>query len=444
MQEKEVLTMNKIYWEDKAETLDLKDIKNLQREKLKHIIEYAKEKSPYYKNSLKSIDISTIKTIEDVTIFPFTEPVNLIRDPFQFKSSEKICRVYCSGGTVSSPKILFYTYEDLNTIYDLAARKFYMMGIRNNDKIALMQPFDIYLIGFGHLEAYRKIGAVVIPLGTRLEQDFVINLIKKLQPTVIDTSPSIMRRLTNAVIKKGFIPAEDFPVKKIILAGEKITQSLREFIEKTWATKVFNDYGLMEMGIVAAECQEHEGLHIAVDQYLIEVVNPSSGEYTQEGQIGELILTPLNLRGTPFIRYRSGDLVILKDSKCPCGRTHPLIELIGRKDETLMIEGISLYPYQFDQAIQKFAPEIVNYQIIYDNIDEEDRLRFICEAKTSIDRDRLKLKIFKALSHVSIDFLEILEKSSIKVEIEIVEPLAISLTTRGKIKKFIDKRISSK
>ena len=444
MLEKEVSTVNKAYWDKAIETLDPESIINNQVENIKNLIAYVKKKSPYYKNVLRSLNPSQIRAINDITILALTEPRNVTEGPFQFKCTKKICRVHCSGGTVTSPKILFFTSEDLNIICELAARKFYMMGVRSNDRIALMQPFDIYLIGFGHLEAHRRIGAEVIPLGVRLEQDFVIGLMEKLQPTVVDTSPSIMLRLTNAVIKKGFNPLEDFSIREIILAGEKITQSMREFIEKTWGAEVFNDFGLMEMGIVAAECQEHKGLHIAVDQYIVEVVEPLSGKYVKEGEIGELILTPLNLRGMPLLRYRTGDLVKIKGSSCPCGRTHPLIDLIGRKDETLMIEGINLYPYQFDQALQNFAPEVLNYQIIYENIGKEDWLRFICEAEPSISRDTLKQRIYNALRHVSIDFLEILEKSSIKVNIEVVEPFAISSTTRGKTKKFIDKRSANK
>lgn len=432
--------MNEIYWDKTVETLDHDSIKNLQFEKLKLLIKYVKENSPYYKNILKTVDISQIRTVDDISILPFTDAYHLIENPFQFKSCEKVCRIHCSGGTVTSPKILFFASEDLNTICDLAARKFYMMGVRSSDRVALMQPFDIYLVGFGHLEAYKLIGAEVIPLGVRLEQYFVINLMKKLQPTVIDTSPSIMARLTNAIIKRGLKTAEDFSVKKIILAGEKITQSLREFVERTWEAEVFNDYGLTEIGIVAAECEKHTGLHIAIDHYIVEVVDPFSAERVQEGEIGELVLTPLNLRGTPFLRYRTGDLIRVKKSSCPCGRTHPLIELVGRKDETLMVDGINLYPYQFDQALQKFAPEVLNYQIVYENIGEVDRLRIICEVDPNIDRAKIKSKIFRALEHVSIDFLEILEKSSIKVDLEILEPFALSSNTRGKLRKFIDMR----
>lgn len=433
--------MDEMYWNEKIETLDVGATKDLQVQKLKRLVKYAKENSPYYKDVLKALNVSQIRTADDIAIFPLTEPHNVVEDSFQFRSSEKICRVYCSGGTVSSPKILFFTSEDLDTISDLAARKLYMMGVRSNDIIALMQPFDIYLVGFGHIEAYRRIGSEVIPLGVRLEQDFIIGLMEKLQPTVIDTSPSIILRLTNAVIGKGTHPSHDFSVRKIILAGEKITQPLKKFVEKTWGAEVFDDYGLEEMGIVAAECQEHKGLHIAVDQYIVEAVGPASGKHVKKGEIGELILTPLNLRGMPIIRYRSGDLVRIKSSNCPCGRTHPLIELIGRKDESIAMEGIKIYPFQLDKALQKFAPEVLNYQIVYENIGEEDWLRFVCEAELSIDRDWLKPRIFNALKHVSIDFLEILEKPSIKADIEIVEPFAISLTSRGKTKRFIDRRM---
>ena len=435
--------MDKIYWDQKHETLDLQAIRNSQLEKLKSLIRYVKKRSAYYRTTLKGVNVSALRTIDDVNVLPFTEPHEVIEHPFEFKCSEKTCRVHCSGGTVSSPKIGFFTSEDLDSICDLAARKLYMMGVRSNDRVALMQPFDIYLVGFGHLEAYKRIGAEVVPLGVRLEQDSVVALMKKLQPTVIDTVPSLILRLTHEVTRKTLSPIRDFTVRKIILAGEPITSGLKQFVENTWGAKVFNDYGLNELGIVAAECPERNGLHIAVDQYVVEIVEPWSGQAAKQGVPGELILTPLNLRGMPLIRYRTGDLVRVRNVGCSCGRTHPLVELIGRRDETLFIEGINLYAYQFDQALQEFAPEVLNYQLTYENIGEKDRLRFVCEAELAIDRDTLKSKAFEALKHVSIDFPEILEKSSIEVAIEVVEPLAISLTVRGKTKRFLDKRVGS-
>jgi len=430
----------KIYWDERIETLDPELIKENQLEKLKSLLVYVKKHSPYCRGALASVVVSEVKTLEDMQILPFTEPDSVLKDPFQFRADTVISRIHCSGGTMASPKILFFAPEDLYYIFNLAARKFYMMGIRRNDRIALLQPFDIYLVGFGHLEAHNKIGAEVVPLGVRLEQDFIVNLFEQTHPTVIDSSPSIVMRLTNTMIQQGFDLRSDFSVKRIILAGEKITSSLRNFIEEKWGAEVFNDYGLTEMGIIAAECSEYHGMHIAVDHFIVEVIDLASDKPIKGNETGELILTPLNLRGTPLIRYRTGDIVKISNARCGCGRTHPLVEWIGRKDECLIIESINLYPYQFNQALQRFAPEIVNYQIVYENIGEKDQLQFIAEAKQLADKQEIELKITNALRHVSIDFLEILEKSSIEVTIEIVEPLTIASTSRGKTKCFVDKR----
>lgn len=429
-----------MYWNETAETMAPMVLRRLQVERLGHLIKYAQLKSPYYTSVLRSLDVSAIGRLADLATLPFTNPRLLIEDPVRFRSGDRICRVHCSGGTLASPKILFFTSEDLNAISDLAARKFYMMGVRSEDRVALMQPFDIYLVGFGHLEAYKKIGAEVMPLGVRLEQDFVIRLMQKLQPTVIDSSPSAVLRLTNDIVSRGINPAAEFSVSRVVLAGEKVTRSLRKSIESAWSTEVFNDYGLEEMGIVAAECHEHRGLHVATDQYIVEVVDPSSLQLVAQGQIGELVLTPLELRGMVLLRYRTGDLVRLVDEQCVCGRTHPRVELLGRVDETLMVEGIKLYAYQFDQALEEFASEVLNYQVVYENVGKRDWLRFMCEAEPLADKETVKSRIFNALRHVSIDFLEILEKSSIEVDVQVVEPFAISSTTRGKTKRFIDRR----
>ena len=112
--------MNEIYWDTIIETLDLNSIKNLQVEKLKHLIKHAKENSPYYKNILKTVDISQIRTIDDISLLPFTDAYALIENPLQFKSCKEICRVHCSGGTVTSPKISSSIEVDLTTSLTLS------------------------------------------------------------------------------------------------------------------------------------------------------------------------------------------------------------------------------------------------------------------------------------------------------------------------------------
>ena len=420
------------------------DARELQNRRLQEIAAFAYKSSLFYKKLFKQhkIDIRNIKCIEDLKELPFTCPQDLIQYPLEFRTSDdSVSIIYCSGGTIGQPKILFYTREDLETIHNAIAGMLFMCGIRPSDTIALMQPFGIYFIGDSHSEGYRRIGAKIIPIGIYINDRYAVHLIKYLQATVIDTCPSLLYRITNEAMDQGLDPSGDFNVKRILLAGESIKDQQRTFFTNKWNANVFNIYGSAETSIIATECFMHNGLHFFQDRLIAEVLDPVSNEPVKYGETGELVLTTLTHHGTPLLRYRIGDLVRFIGDRCKCGRTYPLLLVEGRLDEVLTLSyGIKFYAYQIDRAFQDFRDQLQEYQVVCDYEKGKDVVLFVVESTESADKNELKKNVLEAIDNISIDFVEAIDGKSIDVDVKVVKPMTIPRTERGKIVRFVDRR----
>ncbi|HTP58148.1 MAG TPA: AMP-binding protein, partial [Spirochaetia bacterium] len=184
--------------------------------------------------------------------------------------------------------------------------------------------------------------------------------------TAMHILPSYALRLATHVEELGLDPRADLSLRMAFVGAEPHTEETRRKIEQTWNIKAYNSYGLSEMcgPGVAFECPEQTGMHIWEDQFLVEIVDPVTGENLPEGECGELVLTSIARTGTPLIRYRTRDLTRVVPGPCPCGRTHRRIDRIrGRSDDMLIINGVNLFPMQIEQTLMRISGIGTNYLI---------------------------------------------------------------------------------
>jgi phenylacetate-CoA ligase len=187
---------------------------------------------------------------------------------------------------------------------------------------------------------------------------------------------------------------------------------------------------------VAFECPEQAGLHLWEDSYLAEIIDPETLEPLGEGEEGELVLTTLDRRGMPLIRYRTKDLTSVSFEPCPCGRTHLRIERItGRTDDMLIIKGVNLYPIQVERVLMGF-PEIgSNYLIVLVTENHVDQIQVMAELRRDFFRgdlpalERLRQRITEELRG------EIL----VTPQVELVEAGSLPVT-EGKAIRVEDRR----
>ena len=157
------------------------------------------------------------------------------------------------------------------------------------------------------------------------------------------------------------------------MGAEPYTDETRRKIEDGLGLDVYNSYGLSEMNGpgVAFECEQKHGMHLWEDNFLIEIINPATGEPVNDGEPGELVMTTLTREAMPLLRYRTRDITSIITKPCPCGRTHHRLNRItGRSDDMLIVRGVNIYPQQIERVLMAQSGVGRNYQITLEGLDE--------------------------------------------------------------------------
>lgn len=338
-------------------------IEEIKRKKFRSILKYVYDNSPFYRRLFKDngIDIDSIKGPEDVSKLPLTTKQHL-RDAYPLKMAcvpkEKIVRIQMSGGTTGQPVIIPYTRHDVEQWKEMLLRDFYLAGITSKDVIQITPAFGLWNGGFGFHFAADAINAFVIPIGagnTRNQVRFMVDF----GTTVLCATASYPLRIAEVAEEMGYSPAE-LPVEKMLLGAEPWSEEMRRQIEKTFDCRAYDIPGLTEMGgvgTVGFECPHRNGLHIWEDNYIVEIIDPETGEVVEDGEEGEIVYTSLNREAMPLIRYRSGEIsAVVSREKCECGIEHITIKRIrGRTDDMVIYKGVKFYPSDVEQILASYG-----------------------------------------------------------------------------------------
>lgn len=431
---------------DEVETMKPGDVKRLQDERLRVLASYVAGNSPYYKNRLvnEKLVLDSVASREDLQELPFTTKEDMRAFPFEFRATaDRVHYVFCSGGTTGHPKIFFYTADDFRRACEIAARSFWTCGIRASDRVAIVQPFGIWSVGIVQSGGLNLVGATVVPIGLYMSDEDTVGLIEQLKCTAISAAPSNICRLTEFILDRGLTPSTSMTVRKLIVSGEAITDNQRSFLTNAWGAEIFSLYGTAETDILGVECTEHRGIHIWVDQFLIEVIDPETEAELEPASTGELVVTTLTRFGTPLLRYRLGDLVELSGAECGCGRTHPLLTIKGRVDDFVSLQdGTKVYPFQIESVLASVGDDIIGYQVIVDKArGGTDQLVLRVGVKDVRSVQRWKSMLERSLNRLSIDFFDAFSSGLVcPWRLEIVNPSELETTPRGKVVRFIDNR----
>ena len=187
---------------------------------------------------------------------------------------------------------------------------------------------------------------------------------------------------------------------------------------------------------IAFECPYRNGMHLWEDEYIMEIINPETGEVLPDGSEGELVLTSLCRTGMPLLRYRTHDLTKIIPETCPCGRTHRrLARMRGRSDDMLILNGVNIFPLQIECAIMTVPNIGANYVV---EIDKEDFL----------DRIHIKLEVNPENFTGSLENMETLRREVVEAvrtelgltpKVILLEPNSIP-PWEGKAKRIVDLR----
>jgi phenylacetate-CoA ligase len=426
-----------MFWDKGKETLAADELAALQLKRLKKTLKSAQNVEFYRKQfSEAGIRPSDIRTLEDVRRLPFTKKQDLRSGyPFGFLAVplKQVVRIHTTSGTTGKPTVVAYTRNDLEAWSELIARNMTMIGLGVDDVFQNMVNYGMFTGGLGFHYGAEKIGMTVIPSATG-NTTRQIEMIQDFGVTAIHCTPSYAMHLAEVAEERH----ADLPsLKTGIFGAEPWSESMRSELEEKLGVTAYDSYGLSELfgPGVAFECMERDGLHIWHDYYLVEIINPHTGEVLGDGERGELVVTPLLKEAMPLIRYRTGDVTFRMEDGCLCGRMQKIGRITGRSDDMLVIRGINVFPSQIEHVLLSL-PEVGNqFKVYIDRVNHLDEMSIEVEMNREYfhgelqDLARIQAKVVKSLR----DVLEL------RTSVKLVEPGSLP-RFEGKAKRVIDRR----
>jgi len=429
-------------FEPEIERMKTDQIRKLQEERFIRQVRYAYENVPMYKKRFreKGITPDDIRKLDDAHKIPFTVK-NDLRDHYPYGilavPLRDVVEMHASSGTTGIPTVVTYTEKDMKVWRRLMARTYAAAGVTSEDIVQNAYGYGLFTGGLGFHYGIQELGAMGVPTATGNTKR-QLKMMKDMKTTVLAATPSYALYLGEAAKAEGYDPLNDFNLRIGMFGAEPWSEEARKKIQDTFGLRAHDVYGMSELygPGVAVECEHQNGLHIWADQFLVEVIDPDTGEVLEEGKKGELVFTMLTREAMPLLRYRTKDLAVIKWEECECGRYHPRIMRIkGRADDMLIVGGVNVFPSQIEHVlmnIEELAGEF--FQIVLEG-DILDRLYVKAEVEPKFfksdkyDAAKLKKKVEDELQAVL----------TLRARVELLPPGSLP-RTEGKAKHVIDLR----
>lgn len=383
---------------EEFETLPREALEALQLKRLQQVVQRVYHTVGFYKRTFDEAGVAPddIRTLDDIRRLPFTVKQDL-RDNYPFGlftvPMSNIVRLHASSGTTGKPTVVGYTRRDIEVWSNLMARSFVAAGLTSNDVIHNAYGYGLFTGGLGAHYGAERLGASVIPMsgGSTKKQ---IMILQDFGPTAICCTPSYALYLAEQGEEMG-VDMRSLRLRVGILGAEPWSERMREEIEDRLGIKALDIYGLSEIigPGVSIECAEgRNGLHVFEDHFIVETINPVTGEPVPYGEPGELVFTSLTKEAFPLIRYRTRDLSRLMEEPCKCGRTHVrMARVSGRSDDMLIIRGVNVFPSQIESVLLGIEGLEPHYQLIVDREGTLDTLEIHVEMSEDLFSDEIKI-----------------------------------------------------
>lgn len=399
------------YDEINPRSLTKDEIRTVQLFRLRRLIKRVYSNSPFYHRIFKERKITPddIKSIEDLRKIPFTTKDDLRKYAYPYGGEllavpfEELVGWHMTSGTTGIPTVGAYTKSDIELWANLVARCLITAGVRREDIVFNIYGYGLFTGGIGLHMGIQKVGAKVVPWGTG-RTDALVKAIKDFRATVITGTPSYELVIAEKARQLGIDPEKDWNLRLAIPGAEAMTTQMLERIDKELGLLAHGGgareiYGLTEaIGPgVAQECpqDEHKWMHIWTDHFIVEIIDPETGENVGEGEEGELVLTHLTREGMPLLRYRTRDItkMVESDDEIP----YPKISILkGRTDDVIFYKGVKIYPTAINEVIMRH-PEVQEYQIVITQ--EPQKLLILVESKEV--SESLKRKLIAEIQEVA-------------------------------------------
>jgi phenylacetate-CoA ligase len=330
-------------------------------------IAYLLERSLFYREKLGS---SVSDRLADIAQLPLTAKEELrttvtSESPFgaHFCSEpSELVRIYSTSGTTGAPSYVPLTAGDLDNWVTGSARSYAASGIAAGQRIVSTYNAGPFVAGAA-LGAFERLGLTHVPVGTG-NTDRLVRAVEQLRPQAVVLTPSYAAHLAESFDLRGS------SVERVLVAGEPGggEPAFRAQLEDGWGARVTEAMGIGDIGVsLWGECEEQDGMHLGARGLVhAELIDPETAAALEldDGAEGELVLTHLQHRAAPLLRFRTRDHVEVRTNPCRCGRTGPRIRCLGRTDDMLIVRGVNVFPSAVRDVVSGFAPEVSGHVLV--------------------------------------------------------------------------------
>jgi len=349
---------------DSSGTLTRKLIEDYQVVRLQETLNWVNHNSRFYTRLYSGLDLK-ISSLEDINKLPFTSSQDLKENPLDFLcvSQNDINRIVTlqSSGTTGKPKRLFFSEADQELTIDFFQHGMLTL-VEPGDRVLIMLPGETpgsvgNLLRLG----LEREGVTGIVHGLVTNQEVALEQIQRDNINVLVGIPTQILSLVRFKDSEGCsIPLN---LKSVLLSTDYVPQAIARELERTWECKVFNHYGMTEMGLGGGiECEGSCGYHLREADLYIEIIDPSSGRPVSDGQLGEVVVTTLTRSAMPLIRYRTGDWSRFLPGVCACNTVLKRLESIKSRDRTYLTQTDYLTMADFDEILFAIDP-VLDFEV---------------------------------------------------------------------------------
>ena len=384
---------------NESQHLSAESLMDRQEEGFLKIIEHARSNVPYYREILKNTEV---RSLEDITRIPFLSKkiIQINMDRLKAEGYPRGRFIPNTTGGSTGEKLELYSDASASPAAFLMRGNMWTGWRPGEKQVQLWGAHHDILNTRGF---YKKFAGAFVHRNKILssynmkDQDMLDyhHIINQYKPRLISGYTSALYLFSNFIQKNNL---EIYSPEGIISSAETLREDQRETIESTFRCKLLDRYGCREVGNVAQECGEQNGLHINSEHIIVEVVD-ENGRPCEPGNTGEIVLTELDNYAFPFIRYKVGDIGVLSDRRCPCGRGLPMLEsvegrvwdiIVGTNGNRLVgtfwlvegVKGIRQY-----QVLQEQYGKLMLKLVVGGEFDDDDKRQLIQRIKDNCGED---------------------------------------------------------
>lgn len=394
---------------------DAKQLQALQLDRLRTLLMHAQQHVPYYRElfARTRFNASGFGDLSELADLPFLTKAEIRSHLDSLKADDAVGLArFNTGGSSGEPLIFFISRKRVS--HDVAAKwratRWWGVDIGDPEIVIWGSPIELGAQDRVKLIRDKLLRTKLLPAFEMSEQklDRFIREIRAMRPKMLFGYPSALAHIAHHADVHG-ITMNDLGIKVAFVTSEALYDHQRAQIEKTFGCPVANGYGGRDAGFIAHQCPAG-GMHLTAEDIIVEIVD-HQGRVLPPGESGEIVVTHLATGDFPFIRYRTGDVGVLDDQLCTCGRGLPLLKAIeGRSTDFVVAQdGTVMHGLALVYVIRDL-PGVRQFKIVQENL-ELTRILLAVDSQFDIaDIDKIKSAIKQRLGSGVEVIIELLDE----------------------------------